>query len=100
MMPKNTCPRLKRGWHLRSPGRRHDGTGAADAKFLQIAEAWRRWRWPASRTAPGLRHFGGGRSMQKRRQSAGLFTGLSIAGLILAGLGLALGLLLGACAHN
>jgi hypothetical protein len=43
--------------------------------------------------------------MQRRRQSAGLFTalrlgGLSLARLRLAGLGLALGLLLGACAHN
>jgi hypothetical protein len=49
---------------------------------------------------PGYGILGGRRSMQKRRQSAGLFTGLSIAGLSLAGLGLALGLLLGACAHN
>ena len=38
--------------------------------------------------------------MHKRRQSAGLFTGSSIAGLSLAGLGLGLGLALGACAHN
>jgi hypothetical protein len=41
-----------------------------------------------------------GAAMQRRRQAAGLFTGLSLAGSSVAGLGLALGLLLGACAHN
>ena len=38
--------------------------------------------------------------MQGRRQSAGLLSALRLPGLSLAGLGLALGLLLGACAHN
>jgi hypothetical protein len=84
------------------PGCCYDDTGAADAKFLQIAGVWAAMGRQAGRR-PGCGILGA--AMQRRRQAAGLFTGLSLAGFSLAGLslaalGLALGLLLGACAHN